>query len=289
MGLASPRADGCSVRWASAHRLGGRGRGRFGFPHFGRARRCVAVATLAACLGAGSPVAFAATTITVSSPAGTLGMVGGCTLRDALVLADQASNPALKPSAEPGGGRAAQGCSGDVTGVGSPYTWDRGLRQGRAIGVALRAGPAPGCCPSTSPSGRTENGGRPGSDRAGAPELGVAQMPHVLSEEASSLRVSMRLATPAQRDRTRAQDVQRLDETRLATRAARGRRYQCWGSALPSERRRNAVYQNPSRLISGRDSRMLGGQGACSLPGGNCCPSLVSPTADDPSRRAKSW
>src|ERR1019366_3241360 len=67
-----------------------------------------------------------------------------------------------------------------------------------------------------------------------APELGVAQMPHVLGEEASSLRVSMRLATPAQRDRTRAQDVQRLDETRLATRAARARRYQCWGSALPS-------------------------------------------------------
>ena len=28
--------------------------------------------------------------------------------------------------------------------------------------------------------------------------------------------------------------------------------------------------------------RMLGGQGACSLPDGNCCPSLVSPTVDDP-------
>ena len=69
-------------------------------------------------------MAFAATTITVSSTADTLGgaRAAGCTLRDALVVADQASNRALRTSAEPGGRRASRDCSGRMRGSGRPYT-----------------------------------------------------------------------------------------------------------------------------------------------------------------------
>jgi hypothetical protein len=79
---------------------------------------------LAALLGAGSSAASGATTIAVSSTAGTLGAagIGRCTLRDALVVADEASNPALRTSAEPGGKNASRDCSGKVRGSGGPYT-----------------------------------------------------------------------------------------------------------------------------------------------------------------------
>ena len=40
--------------------------------------------------------------------------------------------------------------------------------------------------------------------------------------------------------------------------------------------------QRSPAIRCGPVRRMLGGQGACSLPDGNCCPSLVSPTVDDP-------
>lgn len=71
-----------------------------------------------------SPVAWAQETITVSSVAGTLGAgpAGQCTLRDALVVADTASNSALTSGAEPGGGLAARDCFGETSGSGSPYT-----------------------------------------------------------------------------------------------------------------------------------------------------------------------
>lgn len=83
----------------------------------------VGVGALAA-LATMSSVALAQTTITVSSTAGTLGAgpAGQCTLRDALVVADTASNPALATSAEPGGDLAARDCAGEVSGSGSPYT-----------------------------------------------------------------------------------------------------------------------------------------------------------------------
>jgi hypothetical protein len=68
--------------------------------------------------------ALAATAISVSSTAGTLGVAGAgeCTLRDALVVADIASNPALSTSAEPGGSGAGADCTGEVSGTGAPYT-----------------------------------------------------------------------------------------------------------------------------------------------------------------------
>jgi hypothetical protein len=70
-----------------------------------------------------SSKASAATRITVSSTAGTLGAAAhSCTLRDALVLADQASNPALLTRAERGGRGAVRGCVREVSGHGSPYT-----------------------------------------------------------------------------------------------------------------------------------------------------------------------
>jgi hypothetical protein len=89
----------------------------------------VAAVAAAACLGAGASAASAATTITVSSTADSLGAdslgagsARACTLRDALVVADKKSNPALKTGAEPGGDGAKQDCSGRVVGTGSPYT-----------------------------------------------------------------------------------------------------------------------------------------------------------------------
>jgi hypothetical protein len=88
----------------------------------------VGVLLTAGALAAGAPAALAATTITVSSSAGTLGAgpSSQCTLRDALVEADSPSNPALTstaaPVAEPGGSGATSDCSGDTTGTGSPYT-----------------------------------------------------------------------------------------------------------------------------------------------------------------------
>lgn len=74
-------------------------------------------------LGGGSSIASAATTIKVSSAAGTLGAGprGACTLRDALVVADAASNPALRTRAEPGGSRASRDCAGKVRGRGVPF------------------------------------------------------------------------------------------------------------------------------------------------------------------------
>jgi hypothetical protein len=62
--------------------------------------------------------------IAVSSTAGTLGVAGkgSCTLRDAPVVADEASNPALRTGAEPGGRNASRDCSGRVRGSGGPYT-----------------------------------------------------------------------------------------------------------------------------------------------------------------------
>jgi hypothetical protein len=81
-----------------------------------------ALIAFASCLAVGAPAARAATSIKVSSIAGTLGSGSGCTLRDALVVADEASNRALKTSAEPGGARARHACFGRVKGAGSPYT-----------------------------------------------------------------------------------------------------------------------------------------------------------------------
>jgi hypothetical protein len=105
-----------------AHRLRGSRRGRRRDVLLARLRWVVGLATLASGLGVGSSVAFSATLITVSSTAGTLGVRGGCTLRDALVVADQASNRALRTPAEPGGDRAARDCSGHLKGAGAPYT-----------------------------------------------------------------------------------------------------------------------------------------------------------------------
>jgi hypothetical protein len=78
---------------------------------------------VAGLLGGGSSIASAATTIKVSSAAGTLGAGrrGACTLRDALVVADAASNPALLTRAEPGGSRALGDCAGKVRGHGVPF------------------------------------------------------------------------------------------------------------------------------------------------------------------------
>ncbi len=83
---------------------------------------CVGVVLALMSLGSSASAAFAATTITVSSTAGTLGVgpAGQCTLRDALVVADTVSNPALSTGAEPGGSAAAGDCAGEVSGSGSP-------------------------------------------------------------------------------------------------------------------------------------------------------------------------
>jgi hypothetical protein len=80
--------------------------------------------------------ALAATAITVSSTAGTLGVAGAgeCTLRDALVVADGASNLALSTSAEPGGSGAAADCAGEVSGTGAPYTITLAARATYSLG-----------------------------------------------------------------------------------------------------------------------------------------------------------
>ncbi len=89
----------------------------------------VAVYAFAAALFACSP-AFAAETITVNSSAPSLGSgdAGQCTLRDALVIADAPSNPALvsvaAPVPEPGGAKAATDCGGETHGSGAAYTID---------------------------------------------------------------------------------------------------------------------------------------------------------------------
>lgn len=59
----------------------------------------------------------------MSSAADTLGAGprGACTLRDALVVADATSNPALRTRAEPGGRRALRDCAGRVRGHGVPF------------------------------------------------------------------------------------------------------------------------------------------------------------------------
>jgi hypothetical protein len=90
-------------------------------------RRVGVVAVVAALgLASSSPaVASSGATITVNSVAGTLGAGPGgqCTLRDALVVADAAGNPALtNNTTEPGGAGAATDCTGQVSGSGSPYT-----------------------------------------------------------------------------------------------------------------------------------------------------------------------
>jgi hypothetical protein len=74
-------------------------------------------------LGCRSVLASAATTIRVSSAAGTLGAgpTGSCTLRDALVVADAASNPPLRTGTEPGGNRASRDCAGKIRGHGVPF------------------------------------------------------------------------------------------------------------------------------------------------------------------------
>jgi hypothetical protein len=89
-------------------------------------------AAVVALVLAAAPGALAAgTTITVTSTAGTLGsgVAGQCTLRDALVVADSASNPALTTAAEPGGSGASADCAGEVSGSGSPYTIELGHAQ----------------------------------------------------------------------------------------------------------------------------------------------------------------
>jgi hypothetical protein len=89
--------------------------------------RALGAATAAlAVIGAVPAIASAATTISVTNTADTLGAAGAgqCTLRDALVVADAASNPALTTAAEPGGSGAQADCSGEETGSGSPYTID---------------------------------------------------------------------------------------------------------------------------------------------------------------------
>ncbi len=84
----------------------------------------IAVATVALAAWLGAMPALAAETITVSSTAGTLGTGadGQCTLRDALVVADEGSNPALDTDAESGGGLADVDCTGETSGSGTPFT-----------------------------------------------------------------------------------------------------------------------------------------------------------------------
>src|ERR1700683_4077685 len=84
----------------------------------------VGVALSFVLLGGGSSPALAAETITVSSAADTLGAgaSGAGTVRDALVVANETSNPALTGAQEPGGSGADGDCAPDETGSGSPYT-----------------------------------------------------------------------------------------------------------------------------------------------------------------------
>ena len=84
-----------------AHHPGGRRPARVLGRGGVQAALCAAVSMLAIGL-APTAAALAATTISVSSPDGTLGSAGGhrCTLRDALVLAGRRSNPALLTRAE---------------------------------------------------------------------------------------------------------------------------------------------------------------------------------------------
>jgi hypothetical protein len=74
-------------------------------------------------MAGGSSIASAATTIKVSSVADTLGAGprGACTLRDALVVADARSNPALRSRSEPGGGQASRDCQSRMHGQGEPF------------------------------------------------------------------------------------------------------------------------------------------------------------------------
>ncbi len=106
-----------------AHRLREPGHEGPAGRRFARVQVVLAVSAAAGCLGIGSPVVRAATTIMVSNTAGTIGTGGhGCTLRDALVMADRKSNPALRTAAEPGGRDAARDCAGQLRGNGSPYS-----------------------------------------------------------------------------------------------------------------------------------------------------------------------
>jgi hypothetical protein len=83
---------------------------------------CVVVAALLIVQCCGCTAAFGATTISVSSLAAGLGDAGaGCTLRDALVVADLPSNPALGTRTEPGGRSASRDCRGRISGRGAPY------------------------------------------------------------------------------------------------------------------------------------------------------------------------
>ncbi len=83
-----------------------------------RAYRLLLALAVAGLFGGAVPAGAAAgTTITVSSVAGTVAAGSGCTLRDALTLANETSNPALSGQAG-----AGTDCSGQVSGSGSPYT-----------------------------------------------------------------------------------------------------------------------------------------------------------------------
>lgn len=84
----------------------------------------IQVALLIGLMAGGASIATAATTIEVSSVADTLGAgpPSACTLRDALVVADAGSNPALRTRAESGGSRALRDCESRVNGHGGPFT-----------------------------------------------------------------------------------------------------------------------------------------------------------------------
>jgi hypothetical protein len=79
-----------------------------------------------ALLGGACSAAFAQTTITVTSTLDALDtkISGECTLPDALIVADEDSNPVLTTTVEQPSGNDAltPDCSGDVSGSGSPFT-----------------------------------------------------------------------------------------------------------------------------------------------------------------------
>ncbi len=83
----------------------------------------VVVVTVLIVVCSSRTAAFGATTISVSSLVAGLGDAGAgrCTLRDALVVADLAPNPALETTAEPGGSNASRDCRGRVRGRAAPY------------------------------------------------------------------------------------------------------------------------------------------------------------------------
>jgi hypothetical protein len=90
---------------------------------FGLRRWFSRAALVVGLMAAASSTASAATTIKVSSVNDTLGAgpPGKCTLRDALVVADAESNPALLTRAEPGGSRASRDCESRLRGHGAPF------------------------------------------------------------------------------------------------------------------------------------------------------------------------